>query len=61
MQTIPLKFEEPIYFFPLGSAERDGEAYIEIMLTMRPYKNLAEGETQANLSANETQGNSSPP
>jgi hypothetical protein len=48
MQTIPLKFEEPIYFFPLGSAERDGEAYIEIMLTMRPYKNPAEGETQGN-------------
>jgi hypothetical protein len=61
MQTIPLEFEEPIYFFPLGPVERDGEAYIEIMLTMRPYKNPAEGETQANLSANETQGNNNLP
>jgi hypothetical protein len=48
MQTVPLEFEEPVYFFPLGPVEHDEEACIEIMLTMRPYKNPAEGETQGN-------------
>lgn len=38
MQTIPIEFDEPIYFFPLGSSDREGEASIEIMLTMRPYR-----------------------
>jgi hypothetical protein len=51
MQTVPLDFEEPIYFFPLGPVERDGDAHIEIMLTMRPYKNTAEGDSQGNDSS----------
>jgi hypothetical protein len=36
IQTIPLEFNEPIYFFPLGSS---GETYpsIEIMITVNPY------------------------
>ena len=38
MQTIPLEFDEPIYFFPLGSAEDSGKARIEIMLTMKHYQ-----------------------
>jgi hypothetical protein len=37
MQTIPLEFGEPIYFFPLGS-QRDGDAAsIEVMLTLYPH------------------------
>jgi len=37
MQTIPIAFNEPVYFFPLGSAAQSNEARIEIMLTMRQY------------------------
>jgi len=37
MQTIPMRFGEPIYFFPLGPV-RDGAASIELILTMRPYE-----------------------
>ena len=38
MQTIPLDFDEAVYFFPLGSSANEDEARIEIILTMRPYK-----------------------
>ena len=38
MQTIPLQFNEQIYFFPLGSiAENDGPQ-IEIQIVMEPYQ-----------------------
>ena len=37
MQTIPIKFREQIYFFPLGSMETKDEAHIEIQLVMEPY------------------------
>jgi|GEM_PF-1189876 len=36
MQTIPVQFGEPIYFFPLGPV-REGTASIEVILTMHPY------------------------
>jgi hypothetical protein len=36
MQTIPLEFGEPIYFFPLGSRKEGGASYIEVMLTLTP-------------------------
>ena len=35
IQTIPLEFDEPIYFFPLGSQQLDSS--IEIVLTVNPY------------------------
>ena len=38
MQTIPLEFDEPIYFFPLGSARESDSPSIEVMLTMHPYE-----------------------
>jgi hypothetical protein len=44
MQTIPLAFNEPVYFFPLGSSEHSNEARIEIVLTMRSYKDSVETE-----------------
>ncbi|MDR1587770.1 MAG: hypothetical protein LBS57_09970 [Treponema sp.] len=50
IQTIPLDFDEPIYFFPLGSAAGDNDAArIEIMLTMKPYRDAApeQGATAA--------------
>jgi hypothetical protein len=36
MQTIPLEFGEPIYFFPLGPRKDDGATYIEVQLTLSP-------------------------
>jgi len=36
MQTIPLEFNEQIFFFPLGSTQAD-EASIEIQLVVEPY------------------------
>jgi hypothetical protein len=37
LQTIPLKFGEQIYFFPLGSVPSRNEAHIEIQLELHPY------------------------
>jgi hypothetical protein len=37
MQTIPIKFGEQIYFFPLGSADSPSDAHIEIRLALHPY------------------------
>ncbi|MCL2243495.1 MAG: hypothetical protein FWC03_03390 [Treponema sp.] len=36
IQSIPLEFDEPIYFFPLGSSEHL-DSSIEIVLTVNPY------------------------
>jgi hypothetical protein len=38
MQTIPLQFGEPIYFFPLGPQGAEDTARIEVMLTLYPYE-----------------------
>jgi hypothetical protein len=38
IQTIPLGFDEPIYFFPLGSAGAENSAHIEIMITLKHYR-----------------------
>jgi len=38
MQTIPLEFGEPVYFFPLGPARENDSASIEVMLIMHPYE-----------------------
>jgi hypothetical protein len=38
MKTIPLAFDEPIYFFPLGSALDEDSARIEIMITLKQYR-----------------------
>jgi hypothetical protein len=46
MQTIPLKYGEQIYFFPLGSMDADDDARIEIQLELRPY-----AETEPELPA----------
>jgi hypothetical protein len=37
IQTFPLKFNEPIYFFPLGASSPLNSS-IEIKLTVNPYK-----------------------
>ena len=36
MQTIPLEFGEPIYFFPLGPQNSENTARIEVTLTLYP-------------------------
>ena len=38
MQTIPLEFDEPVYFFPLGPRKDDNAACIEVMITLHPYE-----------------------
>ena len=38
VQTIPLEFGEPVYFFPLGSFLDNNSASIEVMLTVYPYE-----------------------
>jgi hypothetical protein len=56
MQTIPMEFNEAIYFFPLGSGDlsenSNEEARIEIQLMFRPY--ISE-------SSEARRGNTSPP
>jgi hypothetical protein len=62
MQTIPLAFNEPVYFFPLGSGNNPNEARIEIQLTMRPYRDSDAPETAApeQPTDNANQGNNPP-
>jgi hypothetical protein len=38
VQTIPMEFNEPIYFFPLGPQTDENSSRIEIMLTLYPYE-----------------------
>ncbi|MCL2127093.1 MAG: hypothetical protein FWH38_02465 [Treponema sp.] len=38
MQTIPLEYEEPVYFFPFGQLGDDDTACIEVILTLHPYE-----------------------
>jgi hypothetical protein len=38
MQTMPLEFGEPIYFFPLGPQTDEDSSRIEVMLTLYPYE-----------------------
>jgi hypothetical protein len=41
IQTIPLEFGEPIYFFPLGSTDSQEDAHIEIQVEIHPYSTVA--------------------
>jgi len=38
IQTIPMDFDEPIYFFPLGNAQHQLDSSIEVILTVNPYR-----------------------
>ncbi|MDR0495703.1 MAG: hypothetical protein LBG95_08790 [Treponema sp.] len=38
MQTMPLEFGEPIYYFPLGPQTDEDSSRIEVMLTLYPYE-----------------------
>jgi len=39
VQTIPLEFDETVYYFPLGSFKpEEGASSIEVMLTLHPYE-----------------------
>ena len=37
IQTIPLEFQEQVFFFPLGSRGAENEPHIEIQLVLEPY------------------------
>ena len=45
MQTIPVQFGEPIYFFPLGPVREDTSS-IEVILTMYPYPYYEDGNPE---------------
>jgi len=45
IQTIPIEFNEPIYFFPLGTSSQSSSS-IEIKLTVNPYKEIAITENE---------------
>jgi hypothetical protein len=59
MQTIPLEFEEQIYFFPLGALSGGG-ARIEIQLVLHPYpsdtQNMAGGSAGENGAPESSRG-----
>ncbi|GHV62237.1 hypothetical protein AGMMS49587_08510 [Spirochaetia bacterium] len=58
MQTIPLKYGEQIYFFPLGSMNSPEDARIEIQLELRPYTGKeAGGDEAVGGTVSETPGN----
>jgi hypothetical protein len=52
LQTIPIEFGEPVFFFPLGDPETPEDARIELQLEIRPYSSVAQEEAQS-ASANE--------
>jgi len=45
IQTIPMEFNEPIYFFPLGTSSQSNSS-LEIKLTVKPYKETAITENE---------------
>jgi hypothetical protein len=44
LQTIPIEFGEPIFFFPLGSPASPEDARIELQLEIRPYGDRRENQ-----------------
>jgi hypothetical protein len=54
MQTIPMDYDEPIYFFPLGSVVAEDSPRIEIQITLKPNRNSAapQGGTPARAPGN---------
>ena len=54
MQTIPLDFDEPIFYLPLGSVTAKDSPYIEITITLKHNKESAAplGGTPANAPGN---------
>jgi hypothetical protein len=50
IQTIPMEFNEPVYFFPLGASQQLSST-IEIILTVNPY-----GETDGGAGETRTLG-----
>jgi hypothetical protein len=49
LQTIPMEFGEPVYFFPLGSAKQ-GESRIEIRIELQPYTEASPDRSSAEVS-----------
>jgi len=45
IQTIPMEFNEPIYFFPLGTSSQLNSS-LEIRLNVKPYKEISITENE---------------
>jgi hypothetical protein len=46
MQTVPLEYNEQLFFFPLGPGKSDDEAHIEIQIEMNRYNSTEVSELQ---------------
>jgi hypothetical protein len=57
LQTMPIEFGEPLFFFPLGSPSSPRETRIELQLEIRPY---AEGDRDARRDRAERQVETAP-
>jgi hypothetical protein len=44
MQTVPLEYDEQLFFFPLGPGKSDDEAHIEIQIEMNRYNSTQVSE-----------------
>jgi len=52
IQTIPMEFNEPIYFFPLGASQQLSST-IEIMITVNPYSESNNAEETGVITGND--------
>ena len=50
-QTIPIDFDEPFYFFPLGTANPS----IELLMTINPYSEISQQEQSSDAAASSNQ------
>jgi hypothetical protein len=53
MQTIPLKFGEQIYFFPLGSGVTAGNPHIELLIELQRYDEALQNPSETEPGAAE--------
>ncbi|MDR2447485.1 MAG: hypothetical protein LBD58_09415 [Treponema sp.] len=53
LQTIPVTFGEQVCFFPLGAASSNGDAYIEVLVNVSPYKAPDDAVVQQSLDPKE--------
>jgi hypothetical protein len=52
LQTMPIEFGEPLFFFPLGSPSSPQETRIELQLEIRPYTEGFRGQEAQQNRAN---------
>jgi hypothetical protein len=53
LQTIPVTFGEQVCFLPLGASSSNGDAYIEVLVNVSPYKAPDDAVAQERLDPEE--------